>query len=108
MFNQDITIAHKEVLNHTPTYTLYHVKGFWSSGEGVSISGTDLVKNDSTIVRILYIKNKPFLVEEDDYVIKGKVSTFSTSNPGDSFKVTRVDVKDYGSIDMQHVEISGS
>lgn len=108
MFNQDITIAHKVVQNHSPSYTLYHVKGFWSSGEGVSINGTDLIKNDNTIVRILYAKNKPFLIEEDDYVIKGNVSSFDTSKPGNAFKVSKVEVKDYGSIDMQHVEISGS
>ena len=107
MFNQDITIAHKVITNHTPTYVLYHVKGFWSSGEGVSISGTDLVKNDNTIVRILY-KDNLFQVQEDDYVIKGFVSTIDTSKPGNAFKVTKVDDKDYGSLDMQHVEISGS
>lgn len=126
MFNKDITLVNKWFNKETKEseYKISHVKGFWSSNEGVSISGTQLVKNDGVIVRILmseqdYHSPKDFeengigwTLKNDDYVVKGlicKVDTLTKlkSEYDDVMKITNVSVKDYGSLDMRHFEVSG-
>ena len=39
--------------NKANEYKVHHLKGFWSSSNGISISDTALVKSDNLIVRIL-------------------------------------------------------
>ena len=50
-------------------------------------------------------------LKNDDYLVKGTVDTVSTiaklKEDYECMKITNVSVKDYGSIDMQHFEISG-
>lgn len=106
MFNKDITIVHKTIKKHSPQYDIYHTKGFWSEDERYTLNGTDLTKNYTTIVRILLKDLGNIPVKNDDYIIKGKVSSFDVSNPMGT-KISMVSVKDYGSQDMQHIEISG-
>jgi len=125
MFDKDITIVNKwfnkEIKSNE--YKINHVKGFWSSNKGVSISDTQLIKNDGLIVRILmsedgYVAPKEFQVigtgwtlQNDDYLIKGIVDNITTiTNMKDNYecmKITNVAIKDYGSTDMQHFEVSG-
>lgn len=125
MFDKDITIVNKWFNKKTKTneYKIHPVKGFWSSNEGVSISNTQLIKNDSLIVRILmsekgYVTPKEFqesgngwTLQNDDYLVKGIVDNITTiTNLKENYecmKITNVAIKDYGSIDMQHYEVSG-
>ena len=125
MFDKDITIVNKWFNTKTKTneYKLSHIKGFWSSSNGITISDTQLIKNDSLIVRILmsengYVIPKQFqeagtgwTLQKDDYLIKGLVDSVTTiSNLKDNYecmKITNIAIKDYGSCDMQHFEISG-
>lgn len=125
MFDKDITIINKwfNIETKQNEYKISHVKGFWSSNKGISISDTQLIKNDGLIVRILmseegYLSPKEFqtsgngwTLQNDDYLVKGIVESVSTiSKLKDNYecmKITNVAVKDYGSIDMQHYEISG-
>lgn len=125
MFNQDLTIVNKWFNKNTKRneYKVSHVKGFYSSNNGISINGTDLVKLDGFIARILMseegyqtpkeFQNSPigWTLQNDDYIIKGIVNTVNkVSELKDNYecmKITKIAIKDYGSIDMQHYEISG-
>ena len=125
MFDKDLTIVNKWFNRETKTneYKISHVKGFWSSNKGISISDTQLIKNDGLIVRILmsekgYVNPKEFqlkgtgwTLQNDDYLVKGIVDNVSTiANLKDNYectKITNVAIKDYGSIDMHHFEVSG-
>lgn len=108
-------------------YKVHHVKGFWSSNEGISISDTQLIKSDELIARILmseagYVTPKAFqelsiisdewTLQNDDYLVKGKIEdTFTSINEildnYECMKITNVAIKDYGSDDMQHFAITG-
>lgn len=118
MFNQDITIINK----YNEGYIVNHVKGFWSSDKGVVISNIGLVKNDGVIVRILKSESGyhdpngytgvGWTLRNDDYICKGKVTGAVTKIADvkqnyQCMKITNVAVKDYGSEDMQHYEVSG-
>lgn len=153
MFDKDITIINKyvEITQEIPTqetegeqtnevqtralpsitpvvhretkYKVSHVKGFWSSSEGISINNVDLIGTKQTIVRILcsetgYVEPKSYTgtgwtLKNDDYVVKGGTELESVSTITDilenyeCLKITNVAVKDYGSSDMWHYEISG-
>lgn len=125
MFDKDITIVNKWFNAQTKLneYKISHVKGFWSSNKGISISNTQLIQNDGLIVRILmsekgYVNPKEFekngigwTLQNDDYLIKGIVNEVTTitniKNNYECMKITNFAIKDYGSIDMQHYEISG-
>ena len=126
MFDKDITIINKWFNKQTKKdeYKINHVKGFWSSNEGISINGTQLIKNDGVIVRILmseqdYHSPKEFketgmgwTLKNDDYIVKGLIDEVDTltklkSSYDDVMKITKVSIKDYGSLDMRHFEISG-
>ena len=124
MFNQDLTIVNKvfDTTRKLNTYVATPVKGFWSSNHGISISGVDLVKSDGFTCRILlsekgYVDPKNYTgtgwtLKNDDYIVKGivnSVSSISDLKGGyEAMKITNVAVKDYGTSDMQHFEVSGS
>lgn len=123
MFNQDITVINKVYDSSTKsnTYKQTLIKGFWSSSKGISINNTMLIGTDNVIVRILisesgYVKPQEFIntgwtLRNDDYLVKGKVESFNTlaelKSNYECLKITDVAVKDYGSKDMQHFEVSG-
>lgn len=126
MFDKDITIINKyydkttKELKHKVSCT----KGFWSSNEGISINGNQIVKADGYVALILkseigYQKPKEFeenpigwTLKPDDYLVKGIVDSFTTTtdlqnNYKEVMKITSVSDKDYGSLDMQHFDIEG-
>lgn len=129
MFDKDITIINKWFNKTTKMneYKIHHLKGFWSSNDGISISDTQLVKADGLIARILmseagYIDPKEYqklttindewTLQNDDYLVKGKIGieVKSINDILDNYecmKITNVAIKDYGSDDMQHFAISG-
>ena len=124
MFNQDLTIVNKWFNKTTkkPEYVATHVTGFYSSNNGIGINGVDLVKNDGFIARILMsvegyqspstFQDNPtgWTLQKDDYIVKGIVSNITSLDDLDNtehFKITNYSIKDYGSTDMQHYEISG-
>lgn len=125
MFDKDITVVNKWFNKQTKQneYKVRHIKGFWSSSKGVSISNTQLISSDSLVVRILisekgYVNPKEFqknckgwTLQNDDYLVKGIVDSVTTiieiQNNYECMKITNVAIKDYGSIDMQHFEVSG-
>ena len=129
MFDKDITVINKWFNKTTKMneYKIHHVKGYWSSNDGISISDTQLVKSDGLIVRILmseagYVNPKAFqklsvvnnewTLQNDDYLVKGKIEDAFTSiseilDNYECMKITNVSVKDYGSEDMQHFAVSG-
>ena len=131
MFNKDLTVINKWFNKKTKQneYKISHINGFWSSNNGISISNTELIKNDGFKALILideknqneegYISPKEFqkngtgwTLQNDDYIVKGIVEEITTiANLKESYecmKITNVAVKDYGSLDMQHYEASGS
>ncbi len=127
MFDKDITIVNKYIdkETRTPKYKVSHIKGFWSSNDGISINGTQLAKADGLTARILiseagYQKPKDFkenqtgwTLQNDDYLIKGKVENFTTitkllENYPEVIKITNIATKDYGSEDMWHWSIIGA
>ena len=126
MFDKDITIINKYFDKETKTskYKVSYVKGFWSSNDGISISGTQLTKADSLIAKILmsekgYQKPKEFkekqtgwTLQNDDYLVKGVVQDFTTitkllEDYEEVIKITNIAIKDYGSEDMWHWAITG-
>lgn len=129
MFDKDITIINKYVdKEHKTQYKVSYVKGFWSSNDGISISGTQLTKNDGLSARILMNdsrnakyqspeefrrEQKTWTLQNDDYLVKGKVENFTTitqllENYKDVIKITNIATKDYGSEDMWHFAVTGA
>lgn len=129
VFDKDITVINQYIDdNHKKTYKVSCVKGFWSFNDGISINGTQLIKNDSLSVRILindsrneeYQKPEDFRKEQktwtlqnDDYLVKGKVENFTTitkllEDYKDVIKITNIATKDYGNEDMWHWTITGA
>ena len=125
MFNQDLTIVNKWYNKTTKLneYKVHPVKGFFSSYDGISISGTDLLKQDGFVAYILkseqgYQTPKDFqknptgwTLQNDDYIVKGivnSVTNISTIQESyECMKITNIAIKDYGSSDMQHYAIKG-
>lgn len=125
VFDKDITVINKYFNKSTKLneYKVHHVKGFWSSNSGISISDTQLVKADGLTVRILmsekgYVNPKSFAGEEgtwtlqnDDYLVKGIVDNVDTITTildnYECLKITNIAIKDYGSDDMQHFAVTG-
>lgn len=126
MFDKDITVINKYVdkETRTPKYKVSHIHGFWSSNEGISISGTQIRKADGMIARILmnelnYQKPEDFKVnqtgwtlQKDDYLVKGKIEKFITipkllEDYQEVIKIMKIGTKDYGSKDMWHWAITG-
>ena len=120
----DITIVNKWFNPKTKgnEYKVNHVKGFWSSNHGITISNTNLITSDNLKVFIFDYTNyqtpKEFqkngtgwTLQNDDYLIKGLIEEVkSISEIKDNYecmKITNVANKDYGSLDMQHFEVSG-
>ncbi len=129
LFDKDITVINKYIdENRKPQYKVSCIKGFWSSNDGVSISGTQITKSDGLSARILifdsrneeYQKPKDFEKEQktwtlkpDDYLVKGIVKDFTTitnllKDYQEVIKITNIAIKDYGSGDMQHFAITGA
>lgn len=127
MFDKDITIINKYIdkETRTPKYKVSHIKGFWSSNDGISINGTQLTKADGLIARVLmneegYQKLEDFkenqigwTLQNDDYLVKGKVENFTTitkllEDYQEVIKITNIATKDYGSEDMWHWAITGA
>ena len=126
MFDKDITVINKYIDKETKRvkYKVSYIKGFWSSNNGISISGTQLTKADSLSARILmseegyqkpedFVKNQiGWTLQNDDYLVKGKIEDFTTTTKlleeySDVIKITNVATKDYGSEDMWHWAITG-
>lgn len=128
VFDKDITIINQYIdNNHKKSYKVSYVKGFWSYNDGISINGTQLIKNNGLSARILindsrneeYQKPEDFRKEQktwtlqnDDYLVKGKVEKFTTitkllENYQEVIKITNIATKDYGSEDMWHFAIVG-
>jgi hypothetical protein len=125
MFDKDITVINRYVDETRATkYKLSYIHGFWSSNDGISISGTNLVKTDGVSARILmsepkYQNPKEFLesqkgwtLKNDDYLVKGIITNFTTitdliANTSDVMKIKNIATKDYGSEDMWHWAITG-
>ena len=120
---QIINNVETPVFQRVMKYKVNHIKGFWSSNESISISGVDLIGSKRTIVRVLYSEpgyvspssynGTGWTLKNDDYVVKGGLNISSVSsitNILDNYeclKITNVAIKDYGSSDMWHYEISG-
>lgn len=125
MFNQDLTIVNKWYNKTTKLneYRVHSLKGFFSSYNGIGLSGTDLIKQDGFVAYILmseegYQTPKDFqtnpigwTLQNDDYIVKGIVSSVTKiediQESYECMKITNVAVKDYGSSDMQHYAIKG-
>lgn len=130
MFDKDITVINKyfDKTTKTTKYKVSHIKGFWSSNDGISINGTQLTKQDGLIARILMNdsrnetfqkpeefekEQKTWTLQNDDYLVKGKVEDFTTTTKllkdyQKVMKITNVATKDYGSEDMWHWAITGA
>ena len=129
MFNQVITIINKRFNKTTREYDyiVNSVNGFWSSNNGIVISNVMLLKNSGVVARILLSESgyldpitfksststNNWTLQNDDYIIKGAISETTNININDIIKkydckkINNVAIKDYGSTDMQHFEITG-
>ena len=125
MFDQDLTIVNKWYNKNTKLneYKVHPVKGFFSSYNGISISGTDLLKQDGFVAYILmsekgYQKPNEFqlnptgwTLQNDDYIVKGIVDSVTKiadiKENYECMKITNFSIKDYGSFDMRHYAIKG-
>ena len=121
---KDITIVNKWFNPETKEdeYKTKHIKGFWSSNQGITISNTNLTTNDTLKVFIFdyneYLTPKEFqkkgtgwTLQNDDYLINGIVDAVESiskiKEDYETMKITNVANKNYGSLDMQHFEVSG-
>lgn len=126
MFDKDITIINKYFDKSTKTnkYKVSHIHGFWSSEDGISINGTQIIKKDGYYAMILmsekgYQQPKEFkenqkgwTLQNDDYLIKGIVNNFTSitkvlEDYQEVMKITNISIGDYGSKDMWHWAITG-
>lgn len=127
MFDKDISVINKWYNPETQNneYRVKHLKGFWSSEDSITVSDTVIMKNDNLVAKILlseegYVPPKQFkatgngwTLQVDDYLVKGVINN-SVSKIADiqeqyeCMKITKVSIKDYGSKDMQHFDISGA
>lgn len=101
MFDKDITIVNKT----TNGYVCNTVKGYWQESIEITTNNTDIVPTKSVKV---FIPRTDIVIKNDDYLIKGIVSSIASVNSLSSyqyFKVTAVALKDYGG--LQHIEVSG-
>lgn len=132
IFDKDITVINKYYDKETKTskYKVSHIKGFWSSDNGISINGTQITKADGLSARILINdsrneqyqspeqfeeEQKTWTLKPDDCLIKGFISDVLTTTQalekyGSSnvIKITNIATKDYGSEDMQHFVVIGA
>ena len=66
LFDKDITIINKYVdKEHRTKYKVSYIKGFWSSNNGISINGTQLIKNDELIAEVVVEEKYRNEVERD-------------------------------------------
>ncbi|MCI9247491.1 MAG: hypothetical protein HFJ30_10450 [Clostridia bacterium] len=132
VFDKDITVINKYIDKETrkPLYKVSHIKGFWSSNDGISINGTQITKSDGLSARILindsrneqYQSPEEFEKEQntwtlkpDDCLIKGFVCDVLTTvqalekyGSSNVIKITNIATKDYGSENMQHFVVTGA
>jgi len=128
-FDKDITVINKyfDKENRIDKYKVSYVKGFWSSNDGITINGTQLIKADGLIAKILINDNrnkkyqksedfeknpKTWTLQNDDYLVKGIVKDFTTitkllEDYNEVIKITNIATKDYGEEDLQHWAITG-
>lgn len=128
MFDKDITIINRYIdKEHNIQYKISYLKGFWSFNDGISIKGTQLIKDDGLTAKILmndsrnkkyqepkefYKEPKTWTLQNDDYLVKGIVKEFSTPTKlkeeyQEVMKISKIAIKDYGPEDMQHFTITG-
>lgn len=130
MFDKDLTVINKWFNSKTKQneYKISFIHGFWSSNNGISISNTELIKKEGFKALVLlneknqngkeYMNPKLFqdfnenwTLQNDDYIVKGIVDNISTianlKQNYECMKITNISIKDYGSSNMQHFEISG-
>ncbi len=129
LFDKDITVINKYIdKEHKVQYKVSYIKGFWSSNDGISISGTQITKADGLSARILIYdsrnekyqtpkdfekEQKTWTLKPDDYLVKGIVEKFTTitkllADYQEVMKITNIAIKDYGSEDMQHFAVTGA
>lgn len=130
MFDKDITVINKyfDKESKISKYKVSHIKGFWSSNDGISINGTQLTKADGLIAIVLindsrnetYQKLEEFKKEQktwtlqpDDYLVKGIVNNFTTitkllEDYQEVMKITNIVINDTGSEDMWNFNITGA
>lgn len=125
MFNKDITVINRYIdKNRKPQYKVSHIKGFWSSEDGIVINGTHIKKSDDYYAMILMSEQdyqipkefekeqKGWTLKNNDYLVKGIVDNFiSITNLLEEYeegmKITKISTADYGSDNMKHWEITG-
>lgn len=132
MFDKDITVINRYIDKEirTPKYKISHIKGFWSSNNGILIDGVLLQSNDNLTAVILmdelnqekqsyqepieFEKNQDgWTLKEEDYLVKGMVDDFTTITKlceeyQDVIKITKVSTNDFGSEDMRNFEVTGA
>ena len=123
---KDITVVNKlyNKENKDFEYKINYIKAFWSSQNNIGISNTNLVTKDVLKVFIFdytnYLSPKDFqnnysdgkwTLQNDDYLVKGIVDNIASiadlKEKYECMKITGIANKDYGTIKMQHFEVSG-
>lgn len=131
LFNKDLSVINKyyDKEEKKNKYKITHLKGFFSSDDGISINGTQITRSDGLSARILiydsrnpeYQKPEEFekdptnwTLKPDDYIVKGNVYNCITPTEvleryGSSnvIKIVKVGIKDYGDKELQHFVVTG-
>ena len=109
--NTKVTIYHRGVSNHQPTYTKYIVnKAMWQGGHGSSLNRGIEEANDVTCYIPLENDNlKGVSIAIGDYILKGEFSNNIASKSDlegkDVYTIRSITDEDYGSSNMQHLKI---
>ncbi len=109
--NTSITVYHRGITNHTTSYTKYVVsKVMWQGGHGSSLNQGLEEANDLKCY-IPYDNDNltNVLIDIGDYIVRGEIDSDITSKTDlagyDYYTVTSVELRDYGSESMKHLQI---
>lgn len=109
--NTKVTIYHRGVSNHLPTYTKYVVsKAMWQGGHGSALNKGIADSNDITCYIPLENDNlKNVSIAIGDYILRGEITSNITSKSDlenqDVYTIQTIIYEDYGSDRMQHFKI---
>lgn len=101
LFNKDLSVINKyyDKNERKSKYKITHLKGFFSSDDGISINGTQITKADGLSARILIYdsrnpeyqtpgefekEQKTWTLNSDDYIVNGKI--YGCSNPTEALE----------------------
>lgn len=109
--NTSLTHYHKMIVDNQEVWEKKYVDAvMWQGGKGASVS-MGLVEGNDVTIYIPYKSDLPTF-NLGDIVVKGKiendiVSQYDLRDVADVYNIISVQVRDYGSENMKHIELGG-